>query len=282
MESDQRRLRAGRVRLGARVLRAARLPRRAASDARLVAWADLGGDHMCTISSARPWRRGCRRLHARFGLARFTQAWRARAGSRPDRLVGGRRAVAALSCRRDQRRWLERDECRRHQRHHRAVVRARAASGARYGLQRRQRRRHRVLAAVGGGDRFPRFSRGCHNDRAGGGTDRLADRGDAVCAHAAADGARAGWRRARCRAGQRHVAECAAAAWRAALARPDVPYAGRRHGIRAVRPTRPGHALVLAAAADVRRPARGLRHGARDGDGDRRAHIAWMGHADRC
>ena len=132
---------------------------------RLVAGARLGGGHACIFSSARSWAPTCRRCHRRFGAAAVTKAG---ALSMAAGIVGWATAAspwqlfvaAALSGAG----WGTMSAAALNSIVSPWFVRARpAALGD--GLQRRQRRRHHLLAVVGGRDRRAGISAGRGGDR---------------------------------------------------------------------------------------------------------------------
>ena len=211
-------------------------------------------------------------FHRRAGAAAVTKAG---ALSMAAGLVGwstASLAVAALRRRGIERHGLGNDERGGAQLDRLALVRARAPGGARDGLQRRERRRHRLLAVVGGRHRRAGISGGNGGDRYRHDPHAVGAVRSGVLAHTGDDGITARRRRARRARCPRDFSRGAAAARTAAVARSQIPHAVRRHGAGALRADRHDGASLFPARARARRATGracdGLDHGSRDGHPD--------------
>ena len=273
-------LRPGGLRLGSRILRSAGLLAGGARCAGMVTVSRLnrcdrpllgGGDRHCRPAQAV---RSIRRPKYHQGRRAFARCGHHRLGDRAT-------AVAALCSNFSHGRGLGRHGCRCGQRDHNTLVRAYAPGGACHGLQWRERRWRRVLAAVGSSDRDLGLPHGSRGGRDRHGDHDLGSGRSHALENTAADGLDAGRRCPRCDDCIRDVA-FRKAARTAVVARFQVHDVVRRNGARTFRPDRPARAFVFALGARAGRTVGRLCHGRRDGSRYRRPYARRMADAGGC
>ncbi len=277
---DPSRLRAGRLRLGCRLLRSARIPPRGGRAHRVATGAGLDcGDGALSRGCAR--HRQSTTPASPLRSAPDDDGRRERYGPGHPGLGHRERSVASVRRGAGERRGLGDHGRRRRQRGDRALVRARPTHGIGEGLQRRQHRRGDLLAIVGRVD----CARGVRRRGRQRGRRDGSGRGDTcprrVCEDARQSRSAAGRRRAGHACTERHVPPRSPVARIPVVARPRIPDAGGGDGGGPVRSNRVDCPPVLVARPCDGRAEGGPDDGIGNGMRDRRANRRGAGDAAR-